>query len=79
MIHDRQVRRLQMLKKMEKTLGAAAAAAGMDEKTARKYLKVGKLPSQLRAPHLWRTRKDPFADVWEEVRGFLGKGGYVPI
>lgn len=71
MVHDRQVRRLFMLKQKEETLGAAAAKAGMDEKTARKYLRLGRLPSQVKAPHTWRTRPDPFADVWEEVRGFL--------
>ena len=60
-----------MLKKRE-TLGAAAAKSGMDEKTARKYLKAGRLPSQMKKPHTWKTRKDPFADVWEEVRSLLG-------
>ena len=55
----------------EKTLAVAAAKAGMDEKTARKYLRSGKLPSETKAPHTWRTRKDPFADVWEEVRAKL--------
>jgi hypothetical protein len=71
MVHDRQVRRLFMLKQKEESLGAAAAKAGIDEKTARKYLRLGRLPSQVKAPHDWRTRPDPFADVWEEVRGFL--------
>ena len=59
-----------MLKKRE-TLGAAAAKSGMDEKTARKYLKAGTLPSQMKSPHTWKTRKDPFADVWEDVRKLL--------
>ena len=50
---------------------AAAAKAGMSEPTARKYLRLGKLPSETQKPQTWRTRKDPFADVWEEVRTFL--------
>jgi len=60
-----------MLKKRG-TLGAAASKAGMDEKTARKYLQAGTLPSQMKKPHTWRTREDPFADVMEAVRGLLG-------
>jgi hypothetical protein len=51
-----------------KSLKAAAMRADMDEKTARKYRKVGKLPSEISVwPREWRTREDPFADVWEEV------------
>lgn len=71
MVQDRQVRRLFMLKQKEETLGAAAAKAGLDEKTARKYLRLGRLPSQVRAPHTWRTRPDAFSEVWDEVAGFL--------
>ena len=40
----------------------------MDRKTARKYRDQAKLPSELATwPRTWRTREDPFADVWEEV------------
>ena len=39
----------------------------MDEKTARKYRDTGKLPSELKKEHAWRTRTDSFEDVWEEV------------
>jgi len=51
----------------------AAAKAGMDEKTARKYVKAGKLPSELPKEHCWRTRTDPFEDQWEEVREKLAE------
>jgi hypothetical protein len=40
----------------------------MDEKTARKYIRTGKLASEIEKEHTWRTREDPFAEVWEEVR-----------
>jgi hypothetical protein len=40
----------------------------MDSKTARKYLRSGQLPSEQKADRSWRTRPDPFSDVWEEVR-----------
>jgi hypothetical protein len=40
----------------------------MDRKTARKYRDQAKLPSELETwPRTWRTRQDPFSDVWEEV------------
>ncbi|MEW6405300.1 MAG: IS21 family transposase [Chloroflexota bacterium] len=52
----------------QKTKAAAADKAGMDEKTSRKYLRMGKLPSEVAQEHTWRTREDPFAEVWEEVR-----------
>jgi hypothetical protein len=71
MVQDRQARRLFMLKEKESTLGAAAAKSGMDEKTARKYLRLGRLPSQVKAPHTWKTRSDPFEQVWGEVVAFL--------
>jgi transposase len=64
---DQQVRRLMKLAEDGLSLAALAAKAGMGEKTARKYLKAGKLPSQLKQPREWRTRVDPFAVVWPEV------------
>jgi len=51
----------------EKTLSIAAAKAGMDEKTARKYRRAGKLPSQMAKGHIWRTRKNPFWQIWPWV------------
>jgi Integrase core domain len=66
---DRQVRRLRELLKTGTSLKAAAMRADMDEKTARKYRVVGKLPSEIGVwPRAWRTREDPFAEVWDEVR-----------
>ena len=47
-----------------KKLAAAAPAAGMSERSARKW-QSGPLPSTAKAPPWWRTREDPFADVWE--------------
>lgn len=72
MIQDYQVRRLQKLVQTEKTQAIAASKAGMDEKTARKYLRAEKLPSELRTVHTWRTREDPFRDVWDGVKKMLG-------
>ena len=71
MVTDTQVRRLMSLIPKEKTLAVAAAKAGMDEKTARRYRRSGRLPSEMKAEHTWRTRPDPFTDVWPEVRSHL--------
>ena len=49
------------------TLTIAAAKAGMDVKTGRKYRRANKLPSELKRPHDWLKRPDQFSDVWGEV------------
>lgn len=71
MVTDRQVRRLMELIGCEKSLASAAAKAGMDEKTARKYRRLGKLPSEVKSEHNWQTRRDHFSEVWEELEGLL--------
>jgi hypothetical protein len=71
MVTDQQVRRLFKLVQKEMNFGIAAAKAGMDEKTARKYRRVGKIPSEIKMDHTWRTREDPFCDVWPEVKSKL--------
>jgi Mu transposase, C-terminal domain len=68
MITDQQARRLMMLNQKEKSLSVAAAKAGMSENTARKYLRTGVLPSQCKPDRYWRTREDPFEEVWEDVQ-----------
>ncbi len=71
MVTDQQVRLLFKLMHTEPTLATAAAKAGMDEKTARKYRRLGKLPSETKASHNWLTREDVFADVWPEIEKML--------
>src|ERR1700753_1594625 len=68
MVTDSQIRRLKKLSKTEASAEIAAAKAGMDPKTARKYLRSGKLPSEMAVDRNWRTREDPFNDVWEALR-----------
>jgi hypothetical protein len=71
MVTDQQVRRLFMLNEKEKGRTIAAAKAGMDPKTARKYIKIGKLPSQIKCKHDWRSRKDPFEEDWPAILEML--------
>ena len=35
------------------------------------YRCFGKVPSEVSKEHSWRTREDPFAEIWEEVRSKL--------
>ena len=71
MVTDKQVRRLFALVKTERNQEIAAAKAGMDAKTARKYLRLGQVPTELPVVPRGRTRPDPFVEVWEEVRQLL--------
>ena len=71
MVTDLQVRRLRRLDQLGIPPGLAAARAGMDDKTARKYRRLGKLPSEVRMERYWRTRPDPFAEVWPQLEELL--------
>ena len=71
MVTDQQVRKLMKLIQTEKTFAIAASKAGMDEKTARKYRDLCRLPSRSREERFWRTRTDPFEAVWAEIKGKL--------
>lgn len=64
MVKDGQVRILMRRMNREKTLEAAAAKAGMTAKTARKYRRLEKLPSQSKVIHDWKTREDAFVEDW---------------
>lgn len=71
MVTDQQARKLMTLLSNEVPLSTAALKSGMDEKTARKYRRAGDLPSALQARHDWRTRPDPFVEVWPELKELL--------
>jgi len=68
MVTDQQIRRLYKLSNIEETQEIAASKAGMDVKTARKYLRGRLLPSETKADRHWRTRQDGFAEAWPEIR-----------
>lgn len=67
MLQDSQVRKLLSLLSQGISIRLASVKTGMDEKTARKYRKAARMPSELLARHDWRTRVDPFSAVWEQV------------
>ena len=66
MVTDKQVRKLLQLLLDDRAIARAARLTNMDEKTARKYRDLGKLPSELAQPHL--------GDSAQSVRGGLGRG-----
>lgn len=70
MVTDAQVRLLRRKIMEKKTQEAAAAAASMSVRSARKWQR-GALPSEQKSPRSWRTRIDPFADVWPEIESLL--------
>ena len=72
MVTDLQVRRLFDMRNKHEYWYQAADKAGISSKTAHKYLKNGKLPSQCRVEHTWPTRQDPFADDWASDQGMEG-------
>jgi transposase len=50
----------------------AAARAGVSLSTAKRYLKTkGKREVKQPEDRNWRTRSDPFAEVWDELKGML--------
>jgi hypothetical protein len=76
MITNQQVRKLRHLDGQGIAKEVAALRVGMDAKTARKYRRLGKLPSEVRSmDRSWRTRPDPFAEVWAEIETKLQVNG----
>jgi hypothetical protein len=63
MVRDEQVRLLRTKMDDGDKQETAAAQAGMSVRTARKWQR-GALPSETRKDRHWRTRADPFAEVW---------------
>jgi len=54
-----------------KGLGIAAARAGLDPKTARKYQSARKFPSEMKKERAYRTREDPFEADWSVITSKL--------
>src|ERR1700688_1810452 len=68
MITNQQVRKLRRLDGQGIAKEVAALRVGMDAKTARKYRRLGKLPSEgVSMGRNWRTRPDPFVEVWPDI------------
>ena len=64
---DQEVKLMRQERLKGKRQDQAAARSGMSVRTLRKYERTGELPSQLRKPHVWRTRSDPFDRDWSGI------------
>ena len=69
---DAQVRIIMRERQKGRTQEQAAAKANLrSRRTVRKYERLGKLPSELRRPRDYRTRRDPFEEHWPEAEAML--------
>lgn len=69
---DAQVRIIMREREKGRTQEQAAASANLrSRKTAAKYERLGKLPSELNHPRRYRTRQDPFEEDWPTVQTML--------
>ena len=71
MINQQQLTRLVREFKREGNLSMSAMKAGMDPKTARKYVKSGVVTLAARGPRTWRTRTDPLGAAWVRAEVYL--------
>jgi hypothetical protein len=72
MVTDEQVKMMRaFIMKRGDNQAVAAAKAGMTEKTGRKYLKASLLPNEMQKERYWRTRENPFKEVWPAIENFL--------
>ncbi len=71
MVSDHQVLALWKEFKKSKVIKISALKSGMDRKTASKYLKQSKLPSELVKLRSWKTHEDKLQKVWPFAEDFL--------
>ncbi len=71
LITDSQYQRLMKTYNQSGVLGHAAMKAGIDPKTARRYVRAGQGPKELKRVHTWRTREDPVAAIWPVAKRWL--------
>ena len=76
MVTNLHIQRLRRFDHQGWSRAQAAAKAGIDPKTARKYRRLQRLPSEVARPHDWRTRVDPFAEVWRRPIAARDVGRY---
>ena len=73
MITLQQYRRLQQEYARFQNMSVSALKAGVDRRTASKYLNAQQPPAELGQPHDWRTRPDPLATAWAAALEMLGR------
>jgi hypothetical protein len=63
-INSERVKLYMQGRKLGKNQATAAAKSGMSERSGRRIEK-GELQSGCNRKRYWRTRQDPFAEIWE--------------
>lgn len=71
MTSDHQVMALLKEYKKSKNIKLSSLKVGMNRKTATKYLKCLKLPSELKKERHWRTHPDKLKKIWDFAEIFL--------
>lgn len=71
LITDRQYQRLMKEYNASGVLAHAAMKADVDPKTARRYIRAGMGPQEMKPQHTWRTRADPLEAIWREAERML--------
>lgn len=73
LITDRQYQRLMKEYNASGVLAHAAMKADVDPKTARRYIRAGKGPQEMKPVHTWRTRTNPVEAIWPEAERMLAE------
>jgi hypothetical protein len=71
MISPQQYRKLMKNYQMTGKIGQSADKAGVDRKTARKFIGGAPGPLEPRSARRWKTHEDAFAPIWAEVEEML--------
>ena len=71
MVTEQQIRKLLMEHTKSGQIGMAAMKAGMNRKTAAKYVHNGEPDTDEEVTRGWRTREDPFQGCWDEAEKLL--------
>lgn len=72
MLTTNQVRRIFKMSQENKSQEAIGLKVGCCPKTVRKYQKECRLPEEIKKPHTWKTRRNPFEDYWDsEIEDLL--------
>lgn len=67
MISSQQYRKLMKSYQKEPSITQSAIRAGLDRKTAAKYVHGAPGPEEVRPARHWRTRADAFVEIWPEI------------
>ena len=70
-ITDQQYQQLMKAYNSSGVQAHAAMKAGIDPKTARRYIRAGQGPKDLKTAHTWRTRPDPLEAIWPAAQRWL--------